>query len=262
MLSLHLPVPRSHPGARIVATNIPGGGRFIALWGEWRVRVIKEPINCATFNYSALPDMNGGSLAPMEDVLRQLPLTLGENDRLESRATAACATYMGYTGCVFTGSGFTADLLAFAKIASWALQTHGTCIILYDDCAHGSLQASAIQAARVGATEGDHAGGVSVMKFMHNDMDHLRYMLGRCPKKAQVCVAIEGLYSADGSIPPIPNILELKEYYNFLLLVNESHGFLSFGSGGRGCFEYWRDLGYDCPTGEVAIMTTSLAGNG
>lgn len=51
----------------------------------------------------------------------------------------------------------------------------------------------------------------------------------------------------------------LKELYNFKLLINEAHSFLTLGSGGRGCFEFWRDRGYDCPTREVSIMTASLA---
>ena len=52
-----------------------------------------------------------------------------------------------------------------------------------------------------------------------------------------------------------PAILALKRIYDFCLLVDEAHSFMAVGSAGRGSFNHWQDLGYDCPLQEVDIMT-------
>ena len=191
----NLPVLELNSGARITAASFPFNGQFVAARERWRVRIPKKLTNWATFNHNMLPDMFGTARATVEDVLRRLPLTLGENDRLESRATATCAAYMGYHGCMFASSGFTATLLAFTKIARWARQNHRTCIFLYDSGAHSSLPTGAIQAACIGVTQVDNAADVLAYAFRHNDMKHLEYiLLNACPQEALVCVAIEGLY--------------------------------------------------------------------
>lgn len=130
----------------------------------------------------------------MEDVLRRLPPTLGENDRLESAAAAACAAYMGYAGCMFTGSGFTATLTAFNKVSRLAFDHGRVCVFLCDDAAHRSLQAAASQAARVGTGPQYSTRVAHLYNFRHNDMEHLWSMLNMFPAEDLICVAIEGLY--------------------------------------------------------------------
>lgn len=63
----------------------------------------------------------------------------------------------------------------------------------------------------------------------------------------------------EGAVAPCPAILALKHIYNFTLMVDDAHGFMSMGHGGRGAFEYWQDKGYDCPLSEIDIFTATLS---
>lgn len=58
---------------------------------------------------------------------------------------------------------------------------------------------------------------------------------------------------------PAPAILALKKIYNFTLLVDEAHSFMSIGSKGRGTFNRWQDLGYDCPYNGADFMTFTFS---
>ena len=63
----------------------------------------------------------------------------------------------------------------------------------------------------------------------------------------------------EGSMSPAPAILALKKIYNFCLLVDEAHSFMSIGSAGRGTFNRWQDLGYDCPYNGADLMTFTFS---
>lgn len=59
----------------------------------------------------------------------------------------------------------------------------------------------------------------------------------------------------EGSVAPIPAILALKRIFHFSLLIDEAHSFMAIGSEGRGSFNYWQDLNYQCPLAEADVMT-------
>lgn len=59
----------------------------------------------------------------------------------------------------------------------------------------------------------------------------------------------------EGAVSPAPAILALKRLYNFSILVDEAHSFMAMGSNGRGSFNHWQDLGYDCPLKSVDVMS-------
>jgi serine palmitoyltransferase len=63
----------------------------------------------------------------------------------------------------------------------------------------------------------------------------------------------------EGSMSPAPAILALKNIYGFTLLVDEAHSFMSIGSAGRGTFNRWQDLGYDCPYNGADLMTFTFS---
>ena len=58
---------------------------------------------------------------------------------------------------------------------------------------------------------------------------------------------------------PAPAILALKKLYNFCLIVDEAHSFMSIGSAGRGTFNRWQDLGHDCPFNGADLMTFTFS---
>lgn len=81
--------------------------------------------------------------------------------------------------------------------------------------------------------------GVPVRRFRHNDPDSLEYELGRAGRGRRTLVVVEGAYSMDGDLCPLPAIVELKNRYGAFLMVDEAHTFGVMGRTGRGIDEHW-----------------------
>src|SRR5205807_2921435 len=60
------------------------------------------------------------------------------------------------------------------------------------------------------------------------------------PHYRRVLIAVEGVYSMDGDIAPLPRFIELKRKYKTLLLVDEAHSIGVLGETGRGVGEHHR----------------------
>lgn len=80
-------------------------------------------------------------------------------------------------------------------------------------------------------------------RFRHNDMQWLEKMLVKYDGK-RIFVVIETLYSMDGDLAPIEQIMELKRKYNFVLVADEAHAFGVFGSEGKGVIGLGDDVDY------------------
>lgn len=71
-------------------------------------------------------------------------------------------------------------------------------------------------------------------RFRHNDVGHLEHLL-QLAKAKTVWVAIESVYSMDGDLAPLQDIMALKRRYGFRLYVDEAHSFATRGPNGAGC---------------------------
>ncbi|MDE6697666.1 MAG: aminotransferase class I/II-fold pyridoxal phosphate-dependent enzyme [Muribaculaceae bacterium] len=128
-----------------------------------------------------------------------------------------------------------------------AMSVPGT-LIISDKLIHASM----IDGIRLG--HGDTA------RFAHNDMAMLRKIL---EKKASlyknIVVAVESVYSMDGDLAPLKELVEIKkEYPNVLLYVDEAHAFGVFGENGLGLAE---ELGL-LPEIDVLVVTLGKAAAG
>ena len=98
--------------------------------------------------------------------------------------------------------------------------------VLLDADAHASLY------------DGCQMSGADVYRFKHNDVDSLEKRLRRLGRRAKRCLVItEGMYSVLGDCAPIRRIVELKEKYGALLLIDEAHSLGVFGDNGCGLAE-------------------------
>lgn len=208
----------------------------------------KQIINCASNNYAGFSRLEGRAEALIEHTLTRLPFAPGPS-ALKDAAKAELRQYMGFDACEFMPSGFSSNLLAFRTVRASARAQARPCIFLCDRDCHNSLITGAITNSK---------GYAATYKFGHNDITDLELKLQAIKQQllnAYVCVVVEGIYSLEGLSAPIPALLALKRVYNFCLFVDEAHSFLSMGHGGRGSFEHWQDLGYDCPLTDCDIMT-------
>ncbi|MBF2084367.1 type I polyketide synthase [Thermoleptolyngbya sp. C42_A2020_037] len=101
-------------------------------------------------------------------------------------------------------------------------------LILYDALSHNSIR------------EGCKLAGATLMEFPHNDWRSLEHLLSQHRLRYEkVLIAIEGIYSADGDIAPLPEIVALKKRFKTFLLVDEAHSIGVLGQSGRGIGEHF-----------------------
>ena len=82
--------------------------------------------------------------------------------------------------------------------------------------------------------DGSRLGFAEVRKFAHNDMEALEAKLKLVPIDAPKLIVVDGVYSMEGDIAPLPRIVELCEKYNACVMVDDAHGLGVIGENGSG----------------------------
>ncbi len=78
------------------------------------------------------------------------------------------------------------------------------------------------------------------LKYKHNDMADLEAQLQRCPEDVVKLIVVDGVFSMEGDLAPLPKIVELKKKYpNTAIMVDEAHGLGVFGRQGRGVCDHF-----------------------
>jgi len=73
-----------------------------------------------------------------------------------------------------------------------------------------------------------------VLKFAHNDVEQLEKRLTLAPIDAPKLIVVDGVYSMEGDIAPVPDLVALCEKYNASLMIDDAHGLGVMGDHGRG----------------------------
>ena len=77
------------------------------------------------------------------------------------------------------------------------------------------------------------------LKFKHNDMEDLERVLKTLPYDAIKLIVVDGVFSMEGDLCKLPEIVELKKKYNCSIMVDEAHGIGVFGKQGRGVCDHF-----------------------
>ena len=78
------------------------------------------------------------------------------------------------------------------------------------------------------------------LKYKHNDMADLEAQLQRCPEDVVKLIVVDGVFSMEGDLAPLPEIVALKKKYpGTHLMVDEAHGLGVFGRQGRGVCDHF-----------------------
>lgn len=99
--------------------------------------------------------------------------------------------------------------------------------ILCDDRDHASI------------VDGRRLSFGNYMKFKHNDMEDLEKQLKKCKPEALKLIVVDGVFSMEGDLCNLPEIVRLKNKYNASIMVDEAHGLGVFGRQGRGVCDHF-----------------------
>jgi len=128
----------------------------------------------------------------------------------------ALAAFLGKEACHVTAAGYLACTCSISSLAQ-----RGDALIV-DPNIHSSLWDGAL------------LSGAKIERFAHNDMDSLAKLLAELdPKQAKVIV-VDGVYSMEGHIAPMPRLVELAEQHQAVVVVDEAHSIGVLGRNGRG----------------------------
>lgn len=139
------------------------------------------------------------------------------NGTLEMHETLECelAKWVGKEAALVFSTGMQTNLGTVS-----ALVGRGDYVILDKDD-----HASIVDGARLSYGE--------IQRFRHNEMDHLERVLQSLPDKAGKLIVVDGLFSMEGDLAPLPEILPLAKKYGARLMVDDAHAMGVLG-GGRG----------------------------
>ena len=149
---------------------------------------------------------------------------------------AELATFKGTEASITFSSGYMANLGVISSLLGPS--DH----VIIDSKVHRSV----IDACRLAQ--------VPVQSFCHNDLSSLKKMLEKKTNAGRTLIIVDGIYSMDGDICPLSEIVDLKKRYNSYLMVDEAHSFGVLGPTGRGVNEY-----FGVRTEDVDIWMGSLS---
>jgi glycine C-acetyltransferase len=148
----------------------------------------------------------------------------GQASSLEERLELAIAQFESLPSALALQSGYAANINLITSIAD------ERSIFLYDVYAHPSL------------ADGGRLSEAECISFAHRDVDHLAQILrrvrGRSNGRQTVVIATDGVFGADGEIAPLPEVANLAESYEAILIVDDAHATGVLGKQGTGSPEH------------------------
>ncbi|XP_008058343.1 serine palmitoyltransferase 3 [Carlito syrichta] len=199
-------------------------------------RIIKDVINMGSYNFLGLAAKDNEYLMTVKDVLekygpgvastRHEMGTLDKHKELEDLV----AKFLGVEAAMVFGMGFATNSMNIPALVGKG------CLILSDELNHTSV----VLGARL--------SGATIRTFKHNNIQNLEKLLRdaviygqprthRAWKK--ILILVEGIYSMEGSIVHLPQIIALKKKYKAYLYIDEAHSIGSLGPTGRGVTEFF-----------------------
>ena len=193
-------------------------------------------LNMGSYNYLGFAENNGPSSKHAIQSIRDYGVAtlsssqeLGVN-KMHIELENLLADYLGAESAIAFGMGFATNALNIPALVG----KH--CLILSDELNHASL----VLGARL--------SGATIKTFKHNDPKDLEEKLRKHIVEGQVLyrrawkkilIIVEGVWSMEGSIVRLPEIIAIKKKYKAYLFLDEAHSIGALGEHGRGVVDYW-----------------------
>ncbi len=143
--------------------------------------------------------------------------TLDIHKRLEERL----ADYIGKEDAMIYSTGFGVNLGVVSTL------TGREDYIILDEQDHASI------------IEGRRLSFSNYLKYKHNDMESLEAQLRKCDSDKVKLIVTDGVFSMEGDVANLPEIVRLSKQYNATVMVDEAHGVGVFGKCGRGTCDHF-----------------------
>ncbi|KAH8353358.1 hypothetical protein KR084_010439 [Drosophila pseudotakahashii] len=194
-------------------------------------------LNLGSYNYLGFAAATGRCADDSEESARDAGLAycssrceLGDNEQLRELEDQT-ARYFGVEDAIVFGMGFATNALNLPSLLG------PNSLVISDEKNHASI------------ILGLRLSGATTKVFKHNNMRDLDRVLrqGICygnPKKGgkpwdKVMICVEGIFSMEGSVVRLPEIIALKKKYKAYLYLDEAHSVGAMGSRGRGVTDYF-----------------------
>ena len=193
-----------------------------------RTRINGEDfLNFSTYDYIGLnghPEVNGAAIKAMEEFGTSAGasrLVAGERPP-HGQFEKALADLYGVDAAVLFVSGHATNVSTLHTLLC------NRDVVYHDSLAHNSIIMGAM------------LSGAARYFFAHNDCEALERLLMQTRGKYERAIIVtEGIFSMDGDIAKLPELIALKQEYTCFLMVDEAHSLGVLGPTGRGCSEHF-----------------------
>lgn len=203
----------------------------------------REVINLSSNNYLGFandPRLKEAAIKATEKygagagAVRSIVGTLDIHEELEQKL----ARFKKAEAVIVFQSGFTANMGTVS-----ALMTKEDAI-LSDELNHASI------------IDGCRLSGAKILRYKHNDMDDLRRVLKDAKESGQYkkfMIIFDGVFSMDGDIVNLPEIVKIAEEYDAFTYIDDAHGSGVLGKNGSGTVSHFDLYGQvDCQIGTLS----------
>ena len=168
--------------------------------------------------------------------------------RVEAAAKAAIDQYgTGCAGSRFLNGTLDLHVKLEKELAAYEHKDEALCFSTGFFVNSGVLSVICGREDYIICDERDHASIVdgrrlsfaTCLKYKHNDMEDLEKQLKKCRPEAVKLIVVDGVFSMEGDLANLPEIIKLKHKYNASVMVDEAHGLGVFGSEGRGVCDHF-----------------------
>lgn len=165
--------------------------------------------------------------------------TLDIHNALEQRL----ARFVGKEEAIIYSTGFQVNLGVVSCL------TGREDYIIWDELDHASI------------IEGKRLSFSQSLKFRHNDMASLEKQLRRCKPDKVKLIVVDGVFSMEGDVCNLPEIIRLAKQYDASVMVDEAHGIGVLGQQGRGvCNHFGLSADVDLIMGTFSKSLASIGG--
>lgn len=212
----------------------------------------------SSYNYLGFAQSEGPCADAVEDTLKRFGVSAagtrseGGTMDMHMEAENLVAKFVGKQASLIFSMGFGTNANIFPALVSKG------CLVISDELNHASIR------------QGARLSGAIIDMFPHNNMkklerklrDHIAQGQPRTHRPwKKILVVVEGLYSMEGTMCPLPELVRLRKKYGFYLFVDEAHSIGALGPRGRGVCDFF---GVDPKDVDILMgtFTKSFGANG